>query len=94
MSEPARGRPSAALRQPKLLSVLREGYGRTQILLSEQGTVNGSAIGFDVALAPRETWNLRIDVVPTPDGEAETAPHVVERHTAEHWGHDAAHPVR
>jgi glycogen debranching enzyme len=69
--------------QNRFVLVDPEGYGSTQILLSEQGTVDGSAIAFDVALAPRETWNLRIDVLPTPDGEEETAPHVVERHFGE-----------
>ncbi len=60
-----------------------EGYGRTQILLSQVGEVDGSAIAFDVALAPRATWSLRIDVVPTPDGAEVTAPQLVERHFGE-----------
>src|SRR5438067_9865272 len=48
--------------QNRFVLVDPDGYGRTQIVLSQQGRVDGSAIEFDVILPPRETWNLRIDV--------------------------------
>ena len=69
--------------QNRFVLVDPDGYGRTQIVLSQQGRVDGSAIEFDVILPPRETWNLRIDVAPTPKGAQVTAPHVVERHFGE-----------
>ena len=66
--------------QNRFVLVDPEGYGSTQIDLSVEGRVDDSGIAFDVALAPRETWRLRIDVLPTSGGAEVQAPHAVERH--------------
>src|SRR5665213_1858586 len=60
-----------------------DGSGRTQVIFSERGDSNGSGIGYDITLAPRETWSLRIDVGFGTNGEPERAPEVVERHFGE-----------
>jgi glycogen debranching enzyme len=51
---------------------------RTQIILSQRGVVNGSGVAFPVELDPRQRWEVRIDVVPVPEGEV-LVPHTVER---------------
>src|SRR2546428_3293170 len=66
--------------QNQFLLVDPEGYGSTHVLLSERGSVNGSGVVYDVTLAPRETWRLRIDIVPSPDGADVSPPQVVEQH--------------
>jgi glycogen debranching enzyme len=55
-----------------------EGEARTQVLLSQRGTLNGSGIEYDVALEPKHTWDLQLDVVPLVN-TAELAPRLVER---------------
>ena len=55
-----------------------EGEARTQVLLSQRGTLNGSGIEYDVALEPKRTWDLQLDVVPLVN-TAELAPRLVER---------------
>ncbi len=51
---------------------------RTQIILSRPGRVDGSTVTFPVQLAPRERWDVRIDVVPVADGDV-LMPRTVER---------------
>jgi glycogen debranching enzyme len=46
---------------------------QTQVLFSEAGTVDGSTIRFDLALEPRERWELHVEVFPLTDGEEITA---------------------
>jgi glycogen debranching enzyme len=53
--------------------------GQTQVVLTEQGEVDGGSIRYRVELDPRERWHLRIDVVPTRDGE-KVVPRAAERH--------------
>jgi glycogen debranching enzyme len=55
-----------------------EDAARTQVILSERGTTNGSGITYEIELAPRGTWDLQLDVVPSIDG-SEIAPKLVER---------------
>ena len=55
-----------------------EGEARTQVLLSQRGTLNGSGIEYEVALDPKHTWDLQLDVVPLVN-TAELAPLLVER---------------
>ncbi|MBA3366885.1 MAG: amylo-alpha-1,6-glucosidase [Actinobacteria bacterium] len=55
---------------------------RTQILLSRRGAVNGSSIVYRVELDPRESWDVRLDVVPSSDGD-EVMPRVRERRFGE-----------
>jgi glycogen debranching enzyme len=60
-----------------------DGYGQTQVIFTERGHSNGEGIGYDIVLAPRETWKMRIDVGLGTDGQPGRAPHVVERHFGE-----------
>jgi len=55
-----------------------EGEARTQVLLSQRGMLNGSGIEYEVALEPKHTWDLQLDVVPLVN-TAELAPRLVER---------------
>jgi glycogen debranching enzyme len=50
----------------------------TQVLLSEQGEVDGGTVRYRIALGPRENWRLRVDVVVAADG-LRTAPSRAER---------------
>ncbi len=59
-----------------------DGYGQTQVILSQRGTTSGTGVAYDVTLAPRETWELRVDVGLGPNGDDRT-PQVVERHFGE-----------
>ena len=58
---------------------------RTQIILSQHGTVNGSSVSYAIELAPRERWEVRIDVVPIAEGD-ELVPRAVERRFGEERG--------
>jgi glycogen debranching enzyme len=52
---------------------------RTQVLLSQRGEQNGNGmIQWRVALEPRHSWELTLDVVPSIDGQV-LAPRLVER---------------
>ena len=55
-----------------------EGEARTQVLLSQRGKLNGSGIEYEVALEPKHTWDLQLDVVPLVN-TTELAPLLVER---------------
>ena len=69
--------------------VLEEGApdgAKTQVLLSKQGEPAGAGMRFQLQLAPREEWDLRLDVVTSLDGQ-ETAPLAVERHFGEERAH-------
>jgi glycogen debranching enzyme len=50
---------------------------RTQIILSPSGDVDGSTATYSIELAPRERWDLRVNFVPSLDGEV-VRPHLVE----------------
>jgi glycogen debranching enzyme len=52
--------------------------GRTQIVLSRAGEGRGGVVRFPVALAPHESWDVRVDVTVSLDGEVEP-PDAVER---------------
>jgi glycogen debranching enzyme len=62
------------------------GPARTQVILSQHGEADGSLIRFPVELAPRERWNLRVDVVASISGEEE-APLAAERRFGEERRH-------
>ena len=51
---------------------------RTQAMLSKRGDVDGSTVAYRIELAPRERWELRIDVVPTFE-EDQVVPRVAAR---------------
>jgi glycogen debranching enzyme len=57
-------------------------HGLTQVVLSERGETDGSTVTYRVELEPRETWRLRADVIPAPDGHR-TAVQVAERRFGE-----------
>jgi glycogen debranching enzyme len=50
----------------------------TQVILSQPGEVEGGTVRYRLALAPRESWRLRVDVVLSVDG-VRTAPAQAER---------------
>ncbi|HEX7525272.1 MAG TPA: glycogen debranching N-terminal domain-containing protein, partial [Gaiellaceae bacterium] len=58
-----------------------DGLTRTQVIFSERGDSNGNGMGYDITLAPRETWSMRVDVGLGTDGIR--APDEVERHFGE-----------
>ena len=62
------------------------GNAKTQVLFSQPGRMDGSRVCFDLELAPREAWELRLDVVPSLSG-AETPRLAVERHFGEEREH-------
>jgi glycogen debranching enzyme len=69
--------------------VLEEANGggaKTQVLLSRLPETSGSGVRFPITLAPREEWDLRLDVVASLAG-VEAEPHAVARH----FGDERAH---
>jgi glycogen debranching enzyme len=73
-------RPDYAEETNQVVLVDPEGFGRTQVILSQRGDMTDSGVGYDITLAPRETWSLRVDVGLTTDGGPNRAPQVVESH--------------
>ena len=94
LGDPLRARPlppPARIRHDRGANqlVLEEGAGdgaKTQVLFSRPGSVEGSQVRFDLELAPRETWELRVDVVHSLTGE-ESLPLAVERRFGEGRAH-------
>jgi glycogen debranching enzyme len=69
--------------------VLEEPFDRsakTQVLFSRPGRIDGSRVCFDLELAPREGWELRVDVLPSISG-VERPRLAVERHFGEEREH-------
>jgi glycogen debranching enzyme len=58
---------------------------RTQVVLSRAGEVNDSSVRFAVELAPRERWDLRVDVLPT-NADDEVPPRSLDRRFGEERG--------
>jgi glycogen debranching enzyme len=50
----------------------------TQVILSERGTVEDGTVRYRLALGPRESWRLRVDVILATDG-VRTTPSRAER---------------
>ena len=65
----------------RLMLVDTDGLIRTQVIFSERGDTNANGIGYDITLAPRETWSMRVDIGLGSDGIR--APDVVERQFGE-----------
>jgi glycogen debranching enzyme len=59
---------------------------RTQVILSRPGKADGMRVGFDIELDSRERWELRVDIVPTLNGEV-VLPHAAERRFGEELAH-------
>src|SRR5919197_1053891 len=53
-------------------------FAQTQIVLSPPGEVSGTKVTYRVDLKPRERWDLRVDFVPSLDGDV-FVPKMVER---------------
>jgi glycogen debranching enzyme len=75
---PAAARFDAVANQLVLEEATNRG-AKTQVLFSQPGTIDGARVIFQVALAPRERWQLRVDVVPSLSG-TEAHPIAVEHH--------------
>ena len=64
---PAEARFDAAANQ-LVLEEATNGGAKTQVLFSQPGTIDGPRVRFQLDLAPRERWELRVDVVPSLSG--------------------------
>ncbi len=58
---------------------------QTQVIMSRRGEVDGMCARFRIELEPRERWDLRLDIVPLPEGE-----HVVPRVAERRFGDELA----
>jgi glycogen debranching enzyme len=54
---------------------------QTQVLFSERGEIDGDVVRWRIELEPRERWHLRVDVIPSVDGD-----HVVPRQLERRFG--------
>jgi glycogen debranching enzyme len=77
---PAPVEPHGADGSSRFMLADPEGFGYTQVLFSKPGEVEASTVVYEVKLAPRETWDLRIDVVVGVEDVEERLPQAVERH--------------
>jgi glycogen debranching enzyme len=50
----------------------------TQVIFSERGEIEGDVVRWQISLEPRERWHLRIDVIPSAEGDY-LVPRQVER---------------
>jgi glycogen debranching enzyme len=90
LGDPRHARPlpqpvPAEVDEPRNQLVLADtgGTGKTQVIFSERGDSSGQGVGYDITLAPRESWKLRIDVGLGTNGVPGREPHAVERHFGE-----------
>ena len=68
--------------EPQQLAWTVPGFdGTTQVVVSRPAALVGGAFRWHVALEPRESWELRIDVYPSLDGSP-VEPEEIERHIA------------
>ncbi len=81
----AEGRWDADARHLQLTDSGGEPVG-TQVSFSRAGETNGSGVSFRIELAPRERWDLLLDVFPTAPGEHVT-PLVAERRFGDEMTH-------
>jgi glycogen debranching enzyme len=58
---------------------------KTQVILSQRGDVEDSTVRYHLELAPRQRWELGVEVIPLPDGE-EVAARFAERRFGEEVG--------
>lgn len=64
---PAEARFDAAANQ-LVLEEATNGGAKTQVLFSQPGTIDGPRVVFQLELAARQRWQLRVDVVPSLSG--------------------------
>src|SRR5207237_2828250 len=55
--------------------------GQTQVIFSQRGEIDGPKVRWRVELEPRERWHLRVDVIPSLEGD-----HVVPRQAERRFG--------
>jgi glycogen debranching enzyme len=55
-----------------------EGAARTQVILSQRGEIEERRVVYRLELAPRESWELRLDILASIDGDT-VAPRTAER---------------
>jgi glycogen debranching enzyme len=65
----------------ELLLVDEEDGVQTQVIFSQRGDLDGSAVRWRVELEPREKWSLRVDVIPASAGD-----HLVLRQAERRFG--------
>jgi glycogen debranching enzyme len=58
-----------------------EDGGQTQVIFSQRGEIDGAKVRWKVELEPRERWHLRVDVIPSLEGD-----HVVPRQVERRFG--------
>ena len=58
------------------------GTARTQVILTQRGEIQDRKVVYRLELAPRESWELRLDILASIDGDSVT-PHVAERRFGE-----------
>src|SRR5918999_3956560 len=86
LGDPAHAAPLPALVEPRfdeennqfLLGDESGVAAQTQVIFSRAGRVEGSRMTYRVELEPRERWDLRLDIVPSSDGE-QVMPRLAER---------------
>ncbi|OLE17616.1 MAG: hypothetical protein AUG88_06390 [Actinobacteria bacterium 13_1_20CM_4_68_12] len=54
---------------------------QTQVIFSQRGEIDGTKVRWKVELEPRERWHLRVDVIPSLEGD-----HVVPRQLERRFG--------
>src|SRR5439155_1443127 len=54
---------------------------QTQVIFSERGEIDGAKVRWKIELEPRERWHLRVDVIPSLEGD-----HVVPRQAERRFG--------
>ena len=51
---------------------------QTQVIMSREGEADGPRVVYRIDLEPRDRWDLRVDIVPLPDGN-QVVPRLAER---------------
>jgi len=86
LGDPARAEPlpppvEPRFDEPNNQFLLSDGAGppaQTQVILSRPGRIESGRVTYRIELQPRERWDLRLDIVPSVEGE-EVIPRLAER---------------
>jgi glycogen debranching enzyme len=82
LPDPVEGRYEEEHNQFVLEEPDGSGKACTQVILSERGRVEGSKVVYELALEPRQSWHLRLDMLASIDGDS-IAPRSAERRFGE-----------
>jgi glycogen debranching enzyme len=93
LGDPEHAEPLPALVEPRfdeannqfLLADETGVAAQTQVILSRAGQVEGARVTYRIELAPRERWDLRLDIVPSLEGE-QVMPRLAERRFGDEIG--------